>query len=78
MIQVQGFPAEPAIRLLPAMQLIHGGIFVMLLRNLGAGEMQVMVDHFEGGVTQYPPQREYVAAVQQVAGGKGVAAQMCV
>jgi len=56
MIQVQGVLTGTAVRLLPAMQLIHGGIFVMLLRNLGAGEMQVMVDHFKGGMTQYPPQ----------------------
>ena len=78
MIQVQGVLTGTAVRLLSAVQLIHGGILVMLLCNLGTGEMQVMVDHFKGGVTQYPPQREYVAAVQQVAGGKGVAAQMCV
>jgi hypothetical protein len=50
----------------------------MVKGDLGTGEMQVGVDHFEGGVTQYPPQREYVAAIQQVAGGKGVTAQMCV
>ncbi len=48
---------------------------MVLRRNLGAREVQVVVDHLEGGVAQYLAEREDVATVKQIVDGKGMPAQ---
>lgn len=49
----------------------------MVLRSdLGTGEMEVVVHHLQGGVTEDFPQGEDVAAVEQVVYGKSVAAEV--
>lgn len=44
--------------------------------DLGTGEMQVVINHFEGGMPQDLLQAEDIASVKQVVGSEGVAAKV--
>jgi GTP-binding protein EngB required for normal cell division len=49
---------------------------VVLFRNLGAGEMEIVVYHLQCSVAQYLAERKDIPAVQQIVDGKGMATQM--
>ena len=49
---------------------------MVLLGYLRCSQVQVVIDHLEGGVAKNTAQREDVAAVGQVAGSKGMAAEV--
>ena len=55
---------------------VHRGKLAVPGGDLGLGEVEVMIDHFEGGVTQYFLQRVDIPAVKQVVDGESMPAQV--
>ncbi len=49
---------------------------MVLARDLGTGEMEIVVNHLEGGVPQDLLQAEDIGFVKQVVGSEGVAAKV--
>ena len=51
---------------------------MVLGSDLRTGEMQVVVDHFEGGMSQDLFQAENVSPIEQIIGSKSMTAKMSV